>query len=100
MSLSPMSSSASSTEWEYKMSYSSPSTTNQEYAIREHAQIDEEVILPPLQFPTIATQSPLSTPGDSRRDRPLTADLPTGLRPEPILETLLRTTSFGLNGGC
>jgi hypothetical protein len=81
------------------MSYSSPSTASQEYAIREHAQMDEEVALPPLQFPSIATQSPLSTPRDSRRDRPLTADSPTGLRPEPILETLLRTTSFGLNGG-
>jgi hypothetical protein len=80
------------------MSYSSPSTTSQEYAIREHAQMDE-VTLPPLQFPLIATQSPLSTPRDSRRDRPLTADSPTGLRPEPILETLLHTTSFGLNGG-
>ena len=82
------------------MSYSSPSTTSQEYVIREHAQMDEEAVLPPLQFPTIATQSPLSTPRDSRRGRPLTADLPTDLRPEPILETLLRTSSFGLNGGC
>ena len=82
------------------MCYSGPSTTGQEHTIREHARIDEEVVLPPLQFPTIATQSPLSTPRDSRRDRPLTADSPTGLRPEPILETLLRTTSFSLNGGC
>ena len=81
------------------MSYSSPSTTSQEYVIREHARMDEEVVLPPLQFPTIATQSPLSTPRDSRRDRPLTADLPTGLMAEPILETLLHTTSFGLNSG-
>ena len=81
------------------MSYSSPSTTSQEYAIREHAQMDEEVTLPPLQFPMIATQSPLSIPRVSRRDRLLTADSPTGLRPEPILEMLLCTTLFGLNSG-
>ena len=61
--------------------------------------MDEEVVLPPLQFPMIATQSPLSTPRDSRRDRLLTADSSTGLRPEPILQTLLRMTSFGLNSG-
>ena len=52
------------------MSYFSPSTTSQEYAIREHAQIDEEAILSPLQFPMVATQSQLSTPRDSRWDRP------------------------------
>ena len=101
MSLSPISSSVSSTEWEYKMSYSSPLTISQEYAIREHAQTDEEFILPPLQFLTIVTQSQLSTPRDSRKNnRPFIANSPTGLRSQPILETLLYTTSFGLNGGC
>ena len=94
-----MSSSAFSAEWDCKISYLSPSTTSPEYTIREHARTDEEAILPPLQFPMIVTQSQLSTSRDSRRDRPLTADSPTGLRPEPILETLLCTTSFGLNGG-
>ena len=68
------------------MSYFSPSTTSQKYAIRKQVQIDEEAVLPPLQFPMIATQSLLSTFKDSRRDRPLTTDLSTGLRPELILE--------------
>ena len=58
MSLSPMSNSVSSIEWEYEMSYSSLSTISQEYTIKEHAQTDEEAILPLLQFPMIATQSP------------------------------------------
>ena len=54
---------------------------------------------PPTHFPTIARQSPESASSNPSAFRAPTEALWNDRKPETILDTLLRTTSFGLSGG-